>query len=286
MSETGGWSYLNGDFVALAEARISPLDRGFLFSDGVYEVIPVYAGHLYAWQRHLRRLHASLAAVRMPARSSDGELTRALETLIRLNGGGDLAVYLQITRGAPPRRDHVFPAATEPTEFAMCSPFPRRQGDGAIQAVTAADERWANCHIKSVSLLPNVLARSAAGAAGAQEAILIRDDEVTEGAASNVFLVKDGGLRTPARSRRILPGITREIVLELAREDGLDCAEAPIPARDLREADELWITSTTREIAPVVRLDGARVGKGEPGPVWRRVDSLFQASKNRSHNSH
>lgn len=277
-------AWLNGAFLPLAEARISPLDRGFLFADGVYEVIPAYRGRLFALEPHLGRLERGLAALGLTGAPERADLEALLVELAARNGGGDLAVYLQITRGAPPARDHAFPAATPPTVFAMASPLkpaPAAQLRDGIAAVTLEDIRWGACHLKTIALLPNVLARQQALDRGAADAILVRDGLLTETAAGNLFLVRDGGLLTPPADHRILPGITRALLLELAAAAAIPYQERELPAAELATARELWLTSTTKELLPITRVDGRPVGDGRPGPLWRRLAGLFQDYKDR-----
>jgi D-alanine transaminase len=273
--------YLNGEYIPADKACISIEDRGFMFGDGVYEVIPAYGGRPFRLEQHLQRLDNSLAQIRLAPPLSHPEWRERLEELIRRNGGGDLSVYLQVTRGRA-ARNHAFPDDTPPTVIATCSPLPeipRETLANGIAAITCEDIRWKYCHIKAITLLPNVLLRQQALDAGAAEAILVRDGTVTEGAASNLFVVKDGHLTTPPNGPYLLPGITRDLIIELARGAGLPCREAAIPAVSLSEADEIWLTSSTREIIPVTRLDGAAVGDGRPGPCWRRLHTLFQQHK-------
>lgn len=285
MSSLPSVVYLNGQFLPLAQAGISPLDRGFLFADGIYEVIPVYNGRLFRLDEHLRRLASSLAAIRLELGKEHSEWTALLEELVDSNGGGNLSVYLQITRGAPLNRDHGFPLAdTPPTVFAMVSPLkalPTEVTAQGVSAVTLEDIRWGACHIKSVALLANVLARQDALDRGVTDAILVRDGILTEGSASNLFLVRGGTLLTPVRDQRILPGITRDLVLELAAANGIPCREADLPAAILATADEVWLTSSTKEILPVTVIDGRTVGTGTPGPLWRRMMHLYQNYKAR-----
>ncbi|MGR6036182.1 MAG: D-amino acid aminotransferase [Candidatus Nitrosoglobus sp.] len=275
--------YLNGEFLPLAQARVSVLDRGFLFGDGVYEVIPVYGKYFFRLALHLQRLECSLQAIHLKNPLSLSQWQDILQQLIILNDELDQAVYLQVTRGPAPR-DHAFPQKIEPTVFAMSNPIkpiPAKWRIEGIAAVTREDTRWKYCHIKSVALLANVLLRQEAIEAGAQEAILLRDGQLTEGAASNVFVVHDGVLATPVEGPFLLSGITRDLVLELAREAGIPCREMAISVEDLLQADEIWLTSSTREIVPVTRLDGAEVGSGTPGPLWRQTDRLYQEYKRR-----
>lgn len=273
-------AYFNGDFLPLDDVRISPLDRGFLYADGVYEVIPVYAGHLFRTDEHLTRLAASLAAVRLEDPMDRRGWHAMLEDLVGRNGGGHQSLYVQVTRGVAPR-EHAFPAGVSPTVFAMTR---LRETDiqvSPVKAVTRPDIRWGRCDIKSVALLANVLARQEAADEEADEAILIRDGFLTEGASSNVFVVSGSRIITPPKGPSILPGITRDLVLDLARQADLDVLEAPIPEPALREADEVWITSSTRELTPVVRLDGAWLGNGAPGVMWERMHDAFRAFKAR-----
>ncbi len=279
-------AYLNGRFLPLAEACVPVLDRGFIFGDGVYEVIPVYAGKPFRLAHHLQRLANSLAAVRIDDPHQADEWTALIDELIRRNGGGDQSVYLQVTRGIAPR-DHRFPEDSRPTVFLMSNPFrpvPEAELRDGVTAVTLNDIRWEHCHIKSISLLPNILLRQQAIEQGAAEAILLRHGQVTEGAASNVFIVSDGVIVTPPKGDCLLPGITRDLVVELAMEHALPCEERAIPEAELRRATEIWLTSSTKEILPVTRLDGIAVGDGQPGPLWqtmighyrRFVDALRQ----------
>ena len=273
--------YLNGGFLPAAEARISVLDRGFLFGDGVYEVIPVYGGRPFRMEHHLGRLDQSLQGIRL-ANPLDHERWSAILTeLVARNGGGDKSLYLQVTRGVAPGRDHAFPREVQPTVFAMTSPLtqPDASVRDGIKAVTITDIRWQHCNIKAITLLPNVLMRQQAIDAGAAEAILIRDGEATEGAASNLFIVKDGVVCTPPHSNLVLPGITRDLVVELCQAHGIPCSERAVAEDELRHADEVWITSSTKEVVPVIRLDGIAVGNGQPGPVWQRVAALYSEYK-------
>jgi D-alanine transaminase len=276
MAQEDSLVYLNGDYVPLSKAKVSVMDRGFLFGDGVYEVIPVYGGRPFRLEEHLRRLERSLAGIRMVSPLSDGEWAEVFGRLIR--GTDDQYIYLQVTRGAASKRDHAIPAEIAPTVFAMGSPIAPIPVEG-IRAVTVEDIRWHWCHIKAITLLSNVLLRQEAVDLGAAEAILVRDGRVTEGAASNIFIVRKGVLVTPPKSHEILPGITRDLVLELALEHGFACEERSFSLEELRAADEIWMTSSTREILPVIELDGRPVGNGQPGPVWKRMQPVYQAYK-------
>lgn len=273
--------FLNGGFLPLEQATISPLDRGFVFGDGVYEVIPVYGGRLFRLEEHLVRLDGSLEGIRLTSPHTHAEWARILHELVERNHGGDQSVYLQITRGVA-RRDHAFPRDCVPTVFVMSSPLApvpaeiRRSGVGAV---TLEDIRWQYCHLKTIALLPNILLRQQALDQGAAEAILIRDGEATEGAASNLFIVRDGTLLTPPKGPRLLPGITRDLILELAVHHGIPQREAVITRDELTRADEIWLSSSTKEILPVTRLDGRPVGGGTPGPLWRRMIDWYQDYK-------
>ncbi len=274
--------YLNGRILPLAEACIPVMDRGFLFGDGVYEVIPVYGGRLFRLHEHLDRLANSLALIRLPDPLARDAWSDMLEELVARNGGGQQSLYLQVTRGVAPVRDHAFPDPIRPTVFAMVTPLVTPDAatlQRGIRAATVPDVRWDYCHIKAITLLPNVLLKQQALDGGASEAILIRDGNATEGSASNVFVVSDGTLITPPKSNLLLPGITRDLVVELARANALALEERPIPEALLRTASEVWVTSSTREVMPVVELDGTPVGDGKAGPVWHRVYALYSAYK-------
>ena len=273
--------YLNGEYVPESEARISVLDRGFLFADGVYEVIPVYGGCLLREDEHLQRLARSLEQVRLSNPLSLSQWKAVFAELLRLNPGSERGIYLQVTRGVA-RRDHAFPKAAEPTVLVMVNPMTLPDVDllkTGVAAVTLSDDRWSRCDIKSISLLPNVLARQQAVEQGAAEAILIRQGLAVEGAASNLFVVADGVIVTPPKDRHLLPGITRDLVIELAQQQGYPVMESVIPEDQLKVAQEIWVTSSTREILPVTRLNGAPVGDGKPGPVWQQMHAHYQHFK-------
>lgn len=275
--------YLNGDFLPVEQAKISVLDRGFLFGDGVYEVIPAYGGHPFRLKQHLARLDDSLRGIRLAPPLADGDWATILARLLE-GRPGDHSLYLQITRGAADKRDHAFPAGVKPTVFAMATPIsPPSPGklQKGIAAVTLDDVRWQLCNIKSITLLANILLRQQATEEGCDEAILIRDGQATEGTASNLFIVKDGLLLTPAKGPSLLPGITRDLVLELAAGAGIPLAEASIGLADLEGADEIWMTSSTREVMAVTTLNGRPVGNGSPGPLWERMTCLYQICKER-----
>lgn len=273
--------YLNGDYMPLSEAKVPVMDRGFLFGDGVYEVIPVYGGRTFRLDQHMERLDNSLHSIRMENPLEWGAWEGIFQRLTRLSPEDQL-VYLQVTRGVDPTRNHLFPQGVEPTVFAMAwaakprDPAIAQQG---IAAITLDDNRWQRCDIKSISLLGNVLLRQQAEDVGAGEAILIRDGLVTEGSSTNPFLVADGEILTPPKSNQVLPGVTRDLLLEIARGAGIPCTERSISRDELETADEIWVSSSSREVQPVTRLDDIPVGEGVPGVMWRRIDTLFQDYK-------
>lgn len=270
--------YLNGEYLPLRDAKISVLDRGFLFGDGVYEVIPVYKGHIFRAKAHLGRLANSLQGIRLANPHTDAEWMALFEPF--LDKTKDQYFYLQITRGVAASRDHGFPEQVTPTVFIMCSeikPFAGKQT--GISAITLDDTRWALCHIKAITLLANILLRQEALDAGSAEAILIKQGMVIEGAASNVFAVIDGVLVTPLNNGTILAGITREVILELAQHNAVPCREQMIPLSALQRASEIWVASSTREIIPIVALDGQPVADGKPGVIYQQIDALFQQEK-------
>lgn len=279
--------YLNGKYVPLKKAKISVLDRGFLFADGVYEAIPIYNGKPFRGKQHLQRLARSLLGIKMPMPLSCEQWENVFKTLIKKNNieQGNYNIYLQVTRGAAKTRRHAFPENVAPTVFAMASKSTHNlpydvlcQGKSAI---TALDCRWQYCNIKSVSLLPNVLLSRQAKVANGCEAILIRDGYAIEGASSNLFIVKDGIIITPPLSSYILSGITREFILELAEQNNMLYREQQIAKAELEQADEIWISSSTREIYPITKLDGNNVGDGEVGPLWKKIIKLYRDAANK-----
>jgi D-alanine transaminase len=272
--------YLNGQFLPIDEAKVSVLDRGFVFGDGIYEVIPVYSGRLFRLEHHLERLDRSLEGIRLSNPLVPDEWSEILHELVTKNGRSDQSIYLQITRGVA-KRDHAFPVNVEPTIFAMSNPMGEvdpelRKG---VTAVTVEDFRWKLCHIKSIALLPNILLRQQAIDQGAVEAIMLRDGQVTEGAATNVFIVHNNTVITPPKSNLLLPGITRDLVVELCNKHAIACEERDISEAELRSADEVWLSSSTKEVIPVTTLDGKPVGVGQPGPVWENILALYQEYK-------
>ncbi len=266
--------YLNGEFLPLRDARISPLDRGFLYSDGVYEVMPVYGGRPFRFEAHAQRLTRSLAGIRMEDPHTRAQWRELISTLISRNGGGDQYIYWQVTRGAEFGRNHAPLPKIPRTVFAFCAPLPVTPAavlESGVECVTAQDTRWAQCDIKSVSLLANVLLRQLAVDANAAETILLRDGELMEASASAVHIVSGGVIISPPNSRKILPGTTRSALEDVANRAGIAYESAAISEAQLRSADEIWISAATREVQPVTRLDGKPVGSGKPGPLWRRL---------------
>jgi D-alanine transaminase len=280
--------YLNGTFLPVEEACIPVTDRGFLFGDGVYEVIPAYGGRLFRLPHHLQRLQKSLDGIRLENPLSENDWAGILTELLQRNQAqagpdNDQSVYLQVTRGVAARRDHAFPEPVKPTVYATSNPIAipdRKLLDQGLAAITLEDIRWQYCNIKSITLLPNVLLRQQAIDADAAEAILIRNNLVIEGSASNVFVVCNGEIRTPPKGSYMLPGITRDLVLELAKENAIPCRETDIDKEQLCSADEIWLTSSTREIMPVTVLDGQLVGDGRPGAVWQNMIQHYRDYKN------
>ena len=273
--------YLNGDFMPIEEARIPVLDRGFIFGDGVYEVIPVYSRRLFRLAEHLLRLQHSLDGIRLPNPHSDAEWSKLLEQIIADNDGDDQYIYLHITRGVA-RRDHAFPKGVTPTVFIMSNPLlmpPQELLASGVSAITANDNRWLRCDIKAISLLPNVLLRQMAVDAGAVETILLREGFMTEGAASNIFVARDGKLLAPPKNHLMLPGITYDVVLELAAAHAIPHEVREISEFEVRTAQELLLTSSTKEVLPITRLDGKPVGDGKPGAMFARLHQLYQEYK-------
>lgn len=274
--------YLNGEYLPFEAARISPFDRGFLFGDGVYEVMPVYGGRPFRAAAHRARLTASLAAIQMEDPHSAEEWRALLAALIDRNGGGEQCLYWQVTRGAERGRNHAPLPKLKRTVFAFSAPLVLPSAavrERGIACISAADTRWARCDIKSTALLANVLLRELSVAANAAETILLRNGHLTEGSSSAVHIVQAGELITPQHSAEILPGTTRSVVEELATRAGVVHRASVVSAAALRAADEIWLSSAAREIVPVTTLDGASVGSGAPGPVWRRLYAELQQYK-------
>ncbi|MFZ2540744.1 MAG: D-amino acid aminotransferase [Gallionella sp.] len=275
--------YLNGQYMPIEEAKISVLDRGFIFGDGVYEVIPVYSGKAFRLGSHLLRLQHSLNGIKLANPHSEAEWTTIIRTLIEKNAAQDQYLYLHITRGVA-KRDHAFPnPPVKPTVFMMSNPLltpPAALLQSGVGAVTAPDNRWLRCDIKAIALLPNVLLRQMAIDAGCAETILIRDNKfMTEGSASNIFVVKNGKLLAPPKDNLMLPGITYDVVLEIATANHIPHEVRRIAAAEVFDADELLLTSSTKEVLAITTLDGKPVGTGKPGEMFAKLHQLYQDFK-------
>jgi D-alanine transaminase len=273
--------YLNGEYQPLAAARISPLDRGFLFADSVYEVLPVFDGRPYRFTEHFDRLERSLREIRIASPHSHADWLAILYDLMARNDAKTYYAYVQVTRGMELGRNHAFPADCKPTVFVMCSLLPELTPDNrkrGLSAITVEDFRWGRCDIKSTMLLANVLMKQAAAEADANEAIIVSDGQVREGASTSVFVVRDGIVATPPNSQRILPGTTRDAVLELATNH-VPIQIRAIAVAELHSADEIWIAAATRDVLPITKLDGVLVGAGKPGPRWQRMTELFELDR-------
>jgi len=274
--------YLNGQFLPMEQARVPVLDRGFIFGDGVYEVIPVYSRHPLRLDEHLRRLKQSLDRIRLINPHTVDEWKARIVELVARNDSEDQSVYLHITRGVAPR-DHAFPRNTPPTVFMMSNPLvttTREQCEAGIKVISAPDPRWEHCDIKAIALLPNVLMRQLAVDVGAVETVMFRNGVLTEGAASNIFAVEKGVILAPPKDNFMLPGITYDLVLELAQANGIPVEVGQISEARVRAADELWLTSSTKEIMPITQMDGQIIGSGQAGPMFRRMYQLYQDYKN------
>ncbi|MBK7469510.1 MAG: D-amino acid aminotransferase [Betaproteobacteria bacterium] len=277
--------YLNGRYLPLEEATISVLDRGFIYGDGVYELIPVYRRQPYRMAQHLARLQHSLDGIRLANPHSDPEWAKIVTELVARQPFDDQGVYFQVTRGVA-KRDHTFPKDVPATVFMMSNPLatPSRETvESGVACVTAVDERWLHCDIKSTSLLGNVLMRQFAADRDAVETVMFRDGFLTEASASNILVVKGGVVLAPPKDNRILPGITYGAIYDLARQGGIPFEMRPVRESEVWTADELWVTSSTKEVLAITTLDGRPVGNaahvGRPGPVFRKMHALFQASK-------
>ncbi len=274
--------WLDGRLLPLGEARISPLDRGFLFGDGAYEVVPVYGGRAYRFDAHMERLDRSLAEIRMPAPLRREEWRAIFGRLVHANGGGDQLLYVQVTRGVEPERFHVPQPVASPTIFACVQTLPVVPAaaiEKGVAAVSAEDIRWSRCDIKSTSLLGNVLMRWLAADAGAAETLLMRDGHMTEASASSAHVVRGGLLVTPPQTNAILPGTTRGVIFELAAREGIASERRPVTEAEMRSADELLIASAGGGIRAITSLDGKPVGSGAPGPVYRKIYAAFKATQ-------
>ncbi|WP_245566311.1 D-amino acid aminotransferase [Thiomicrorhabdus chilensis] len=275
--------YLNGEYLPMADSKISTQDRGFLFGDGIYEVIPVYQRKLFAWPEHLQRLKNSLQAVSIPNPLTDEEWLDLLTGLVKKHPWENQFIYLQVTRGIQMQRDHMPADCLHPTIYAYTNPLKPLDAkilSHGIKVVSLEDIRWLRCDTKAITLLPNVMMKLAAKQQGADDAILIsRDGKVTEGSASNVVIVKEGKLLTPPNSQHILPGVTRLVIEKVANQHHIPFIERELSLADLQTADEIWLTSSTKEAVPVTQLDGKEVGDGRPGPVWQKLHQHYQDYK-------
>lgn len=281
MSDSPQYAFLNGSFVPLEQAQVSVLDRGFIFGDGVYEVIPAYGRRPFRLADHLARLDRSLAAIKLKNPHESRDWARLIHALVERHPWDDQSIYLQVTRGVAPR-NHAFPGDVRPTVFMMSGPLrlpSLQEREHGVSAVSLEDFRWLRCDIKSIALLANCLLRQAAVEAGCREAVLFRQGYLTEGAASNILAVKNGVLLAPPRDHLILAGITYEVVLELARAHGLPHQVRAVSESEARTAEELWLTSTANEVLAITTLDGKPVGSGKPGPAYLQMAAWFEAAK-------
>jgi len=270
--------YLNGAYLPLSEARVSPFDRAFLFGDAVYEVVPLYGSRLFRLRQHLDRLNRSLAAIRMPPAMSHGDWAHVCQELISRNAADQGHLYMQVSRGAEFGRNHAWPEGLKPTLFAYCTeldPLPDALLEHGVAAITATETRWARRDIKATALLANILLKKLAADAGAFETIMLENGELTEGSSTTVHVVKNGVIHTPPNSHHILPGTTRDVVTELADLLSVRNSSTAISESALRGADEIWLAFSTRGVLPVTKLDGAPVGTGVPGPLFKRIHLAF-----------
>ena len=272
-------AYLNGGFLPLADAKISVMDRGFLFGDGVYEVSPVFNGKLFSFEHHIKRLQHSLREIQLEISLSLEDWRDIALKLVTETEGLDQLLYLQVTRGGTMERNHLFPAPTKPTIFAYSAELKAQDNAKGIRTITRDDPRWKRCDIKSISLLANVLLAQEALNEGVDDTILMHDGVAIEGSSSNIFVVKDDVLHTPPQSEKILGGITREIILDLAKTNNIPTELKYTSKESLITADEIWLTSSSREIRPVIEVDGQAIGNGQAGPLWHKINELYQAFK-------
>ncbi len=273
--------YLNGQYLPLEDAKVSVLDRGFIYGDGVYELIPVYRRQAFRLPQHLARLQYSLDGIRLANPHTDAQWTAIIDELVLRQPFDDQGVYFQVTRGVA-KRDHAFPAGVPATVFMMSNPLATPSAEQiakGVAVVTAEDNRWRRCDLKTISLVGNVLMRQLAAEAGAIETVMFRDGYLTEASASNVLLVIGGKIVAPPKDNLILPGITYGAAYDFAREAGLPFEMRPVARADALAADEMWLTSSTKEVLAVTQLDGKPFGAGVPGPMFRRMHALFQAHK-------
>ena len=275
-------AYINGKYLPLEEITVSVMDRGFLFSDGVYEVLPVYGGRPFRLEQHIDRLNNSLAGIKIKNPLTREQWQEIVLKIISENGAGEQFLYWQVTRGPSANREHLFPEPYKPTVFVMStkpkSPSHDVKNNGA-SVITLEDIRWKLCSLKTISLLPNVLMHQQAASEGYDEAILIRNGYATECTTANIFIVEKDTLITPPKSDDLLPGITRDLVLELAVANGIECSEELIDEKRLRQADEIWLSSSTREVIAVTRLNQQLVGDGRPGELFKQMVRYYQYYK-------
>ena len=279
-------AYLNGEYMPLEETRISPMDRGFLFGDGIYEVIPSYDGRMVGFGPHISRMQNGLAAIEIKLGWNDQQWRELCISLLEKNGNGNLGIYLHVTRGADTKRNHAYPEGVEPTVFAYAfeippPPIPERDKIKPYTCATGSDMRWDRCNIKSISLLGNVMHYQQGHSKGDGEILLYNENnELTECGACNAYIVKDGVVATPPLDNQILPGITRLLLLDVLQADGsIPVEERVITMDEVWDADEVWISSSSKEVVPVVKLDGKPVGDGKPGPIWEKAAKLYSAGK-------
>lgn len=272
--------FLNGVFSPQEDALVSVMDRGFMFGDGVYEIIPFFSGNPLRFSQHISRLNNSLSSIQINNPYTEDEWKAIISEVINRNPvANNLSLYIQITRGVS-EREHIYDNDLKPTVFVMCKPIIDRDFSAGVSVIIHEDIRWQYCHVKTISLLPGILLKKLAlETDGSFEAILIRNGLVTEGAASNVFVIKNRVIKTPEKDGSVLPGITRDLLLDVMHESGFECMETKIAEKELKEADEIWITSSTMGVVPVVKLDGEIVGKGKPGEVWEQVNRLYETFK-------
>ena len=285
MNDAAPIVYLNGSFVPLPDAKVSVLDRGFIFGDGVYELVPVYAREPFRLPHHLARLQRSLDGIGLPNPHTNGEWEAILRDLVARQPFADQGVYFQVTRGVA-KRDHTFPQGVPPTVFMMSNPLAtpsREQVERGVAVVTAEDNRWHRCDLKTISLLGNVLMRQFAAERGAVETVMFRDGFLTEASASNVWVVHEGAVLGPPKSEHVLEGIRVDLLRELCEECGIAYNLRPIAEADVHSADEVMLSSATKEVLPVTRIDGEAVGhgamRGKPGPVYARLHEAYQRAK-------
>jgi D-alanine transaminase len=270
--------YLNGAYLPLKEAAVSPFDRAFLFGDAVYEVVPVYESRPFRLRQHLDRLNRSLSGIRMPPAMAHGDWAHLCQELISRNSAVDGHLYMQVSRGAEFGRNHAWPEGLTPTVFAYCTelaPLAPSLIENGVSAITAGDTRWARRDIKATALLANILLKKLAADAGSFETIMLENGQLTEGSSTTVHVIKNGVIHTPPNSHQILPGTTRDVVTELADLLSIRNSSGPISEGALRDADEIWLAFSTRGVLPVTKLDGAPVGGGVPGPLFQRIYLAF-----------